>query len=156
MKEKKQKTIFNFYIEGNISLPYKKLTKNYLKISLNKICSHIDLKNISLSVILCDNKYIHKINKEYRKKDKPTDVISFSYRENPFPEIEFIPEPLGDIYISLEKAEGDAFNYGIDFLDEVRKLLIHGVLHLIGYDHERSKEDEKIMKDKEDEIYLAL
>ena len=76
----------------------------------------------------------------------PTDIIAFSYRENPFPKIDSKSEPLGDIYISLEKASENARIYEIAFENEVKRLIIHGVLHLTGYDHDNSNEEKKMKK----------
>lgn len=146
------KMIIDFFTEGNISLPYKGITTRKLSIYLKKICKTLKLKNISIAIIICDNDYIKKINKKYRKKNKSTDVIAFSYRENPFPAVKLDSEPLGDLYISLEKAAENAMTYNVGLIEEVKRLLVHGVLHLIGYDHEKSGKDEKIMQKKEEEI----
>jgi len=144
------------FTEGDISLPFKDLSEDFVcKASLDTL-KHLELENVSISLILSDNEYIHTINKEYRKKDNPTDVISFAYREDPFPEIETEIEELGDIYLSLEKALEQSIEYEVTLEDEVKRLLIHGILHLIGFDHEKSDEDEKTMRDKEEEILNAI
>ncbi|MFH0974417.1 MAG: rRNA maturation RNase YbeY [Spirochaetota bacterium] len=142
----------DIFTEGNISLPYLDITEKRIKKTVAAICKKLKLKSAVITIILCDNKYIKKINKDYRKKNEPTDVISFSYREIPFPAVKSGLEELGDIYISLEKASENAEKYEAAFADEITRLLIHGVLHLLGYDHERSDEDEKIMRAKEEEI----
>lgn len=112
----------------------------------------MEADKVSISIILTDNETIHEINREYRGKDKPTDVISFAYRDEPFPSPEDIAEELGDIYISLEKAEEQAPEFEVTFRDELKRLLVHGILHLLGYDHERSPEDEKKMQALEEKI----
>jgi probable rRNA maturation factor len=89
-------------------------------------------------------------------KDSPTDVISFAYREDPFPEAETEVEDLGDIYLSLDRAAQQSVEYGVTLREEVKRLMIHGILHLIGYDHERSAEDEETMRAKEDEIFDSV
>jgi probable rRNA maturation factor len=151
----------DLFTEGNISLPYEGISLKKIKSFTKKICLYLKLKDISITIVICDNIYIQKINKDYRKKNKPTDVISFAYRENPFPDITSVgannysplQEILGDLYISLEKALENAKNYGVSFPEEIRRLIAHGILHLIGYDHERSRKDKKIMQEKEEEIF---
>ena len=65
-------------------------------------------------------------------------------------------ESIGDIYISLEKASENAKSYGIELIHEIKRLIVHGILHLIGFDHEKSAADERIMRNKEDEILEIL
>ena len=98
-----------------------------------------------VSVTLCDNKYIHKLNKKFRNVDKHTDVLSFPMYDNgEFDISECISGAvLGDIVISLERAAEQAKEIGNGFLHEVAFLAVHSTLHLLGYDHERSKEDEE-------------
>jgi probable rRNA maturation factor len=143
------------YTDGDVSLPYENITLKQIKSLVQRICNLIKI-DADISVILCDNNIIHAINREYRNKNKPTDVISFSYMEYPFPAVESAPEPLGDIYISLEKAMENARSYEVKYSDEIKRLLIHGILHLIGYDHERSPEDERIMQEKEEQIFNQI
>ena len=100
-----------------------------------------------VSVTLCDNAYIRKLNKEYRNKDKATDVLSFPlYDFNEEDDDVFDMEEsvaLGDIVISLERAREQAKEIGNSFIEEVAFLTIHSTLHLLGYDHELSKEDDE-------------
>ena len=98
-----------------------------------------------VSLTLCDNEYIIKLNKEYRNKDSATDVLSFPlYEDGNFDTFECISGAmLGDIVISLERAREQAAELGHGFLREVAFLAIHSTLHLLGYDHERSPEDEE-------------
>ena len=104
--------------------------------------------DVELSVKLCSNDYIRELNRTYREKDAPTDVLSFPMYTKE--ELEEIGEdedeivPLGDIVISLERAEEQAKELGNTFLRELAFLTVHSVLHLLGYDHELSpEEDEK-------------
>ncbi len=85
------------------------------------------------------------INKEYLHHEGPTNVISFSMHEGEFSKIS--PFLLGDIVISADTAEKEAFVAGIAFRQRLIELLIHGILHIVGYDHE-SEEEEKVMEDK--------
>ncbi len=149
----------DLFTEGKISLPRlrnKDLSFKTIKSYAAGICSYLELGNIAITIIICDNSYIRKINRVYRKKDKSTDVIAFAYRENPFPKIKRGQETLGDIYISLEKASENAEGYGSGLSEELRRLIAHGILHLIGYDHEKSKKDKKMMEKKEEEISRIL
>lgn len=121
-----------------------------IKDLLNYVIKKEKLKNCLFNIIIVDNEYIHKINKEYRGIDRPTDVISFALEDNKdFIEYEF--RVLGDIYISLDKVYEQSESYGHSFLRELSFLTIHGLLHLLGYDH-MEKEDEVIMFKKQDEI----
>nr|WP_280518528.1 rRNA maturation RNase YbeY [Lederbergia wuyishanensis] len=108
-----------------------------------------------LSIMIVSNKEIQKINKEYRGKDYATDVISFAMEELGEDEPEIIgadmPRMLGDIIISLEKAEEQAKEYGHSFSRELGFLTIHGFLHLLGYDH-IEEEDEKKMFKRQNEL----
>ena len=117
---------------------------------LNFVVTKEKLENCLFNVILVDNDYIHKLNKEYRKIDKITDVISFALEDNQ-DEIELDFRVLGDIYISVNKAKEQAKEYGHSFLRELSFLTIHGLLHLLGYDH-MTKEEEEIMFKKQDEL----
>lgn len=107
-----------------------------------------------LDVIIVDNEYIHKINREYRGVDRPTDVISFALEDEP--DIKLDHRILGDIYISIDKAREQANEYGHSLKRELCFLTVHGVLHLLGYDHMKSKKDEEVMFGKQDKILNDL
>lgn len=107
------------------------------------------LENVEFNVIFVDSNTIHEINKNYRKVDRVTDVISFALEDNET--IELDHRVLGDIYICVEKAEEQAKEYGHSFLRELAFLTIHGFLHLLGYDH-MEKEEEKVMFQKQEDI----
>ena len=112
-----------------------------------------------ISISFVDNKYIHKINKKYRNVDKETDVISFAFLDDD-PEREKTLHskgivPLGDIYISVEKAKEQAESYGHSLQRELSFLYVHGLLHLLGYDHQ-TEEQEKEMFTLQDEILNKL
>ena len=116
---------------------------------------HLKLKfNPVISVSLVDNEFIHKINREYRGIDRPTDVISFAFLDNEDRESLYKskePVCLGDIYISIDKAKEQAQEYGHSLKRELSFLFVHGLLHLLGYDH-MNEEDGKIMFRLQDEI----
>ena len=125
---------------------------------LNKVADYAmmseDVHNGVVNIIIVDNKRIREINKEYRKIDKETDVISFALEDDDT----FIELPiriLGDIYISIDKAKSQALEYGHSLKREICFLVVHGVLHLLGYDHMVSS-DEKVMFSKQDKILDEL
>ena len=108
-----------------------------------------NLNDVEFNIIIVDNKRIKEINKEYRKIDKETDVISFALED--YMDIELPHRLLGDIYISIDKAKGQALEYGHTLLRELGFLSIHGLLHLLGYDH-MNENDEKIMFERQELI----
>ncbi|MDE1547894.1 rRNA maturation RNase YbeY [Jeotgalibaca caeni] len=125
--------------------------------------SYLKLKeNTELSITFVDNNRIQEINREYRGKDQPTDVISFALNdedEDDFPiNMETVgenfPENIGDIIISIEKTAEQAKEYGHGFERELGFLALHGFLHLNGYDH-MTQEDEKEMFGLQKEILDA-
>jgi probable rRNA maturation factor len=144
------------FLEGSISLPFKGLKKRKIRHFIKRICDIVSLRDVSITLILTDNEFIREINRSYRHQNRPTDIITFAYRENPFPRSSTEREHLGDIYLSLERAFENSLEYSVDFIDELKLLLVHGVLHLIGYDHELSGRDEKKMSDREQEILKLL
>lgn len=141
------------FTEGDVKLPYKKVSDEFFHSIALAVLEYTQTDNVTVTIILTDNQYIKNINSEYRGKDYPTDVISFEYRDQMFPVIDGVAEELGDVYISLEKAEEQSAEFEVTFKDELKRLLIHGILHLLGYDHERSDDDERIMTVLEEEIF---
>ena len=133
--------------------------KKYLEIT------KVALKHLSLdfspviSISFVDNKYIHKINKKYRDVDRETDVISFAFLDDDENRDVTLKSkgivPLGDIYISVEKAKEQAENYGHSLDRELSFLYVHGLLHLLGYDHQ-NEEEEKVMFSLQEEILNKL
>lgn len=107
------------------------------------------LENVEFNVIIIDNEKIREINREYRNIDRETDVISFALEDNDSIELPY--RLLGDIYISIDKAKGQAIEYGHSLLRELGFLSIHGLLHLLGYDH-MNEYDEKIMFERQELI----
>ena len=117
---------------------------------INFACSYLKVENPLLNVVIVDNKKIKEINKEYRNKDSVTDVISFAFEEVDDVEYEGV-RFLGEIYISYERCKEQAHEYGHSVEREFCYLGIHGVLHLLGYDH-MIEEDKKVMRALEEEI----
>lgn len=113
-----------------------------------------------VSVSFVDNEAIHKLNLEYREKDKPTDVLSFPMWEkeelSDGSALDGHAVTLGDIIISAEKAKSQAEEYGHSLEREVCFLSVHSILHLLGYDHETSEEDEVYMKTKQEDVLIKI
>ena len=111
---------------------------------------HEKIDNGVVNVMIVNNEEIKSINKRYRGIDNPTDVISFALEDDDT----FVSIPirvLGDIYISIDKVYEQAKEYGHSVKRELAFLTVHGILHLLGYDH-MNKEDEIVMFKKQDEI----
>ncbi len=132
--------------ETGLELDYIETMQNLI----NYAIKHEKLENVIFNIIIVDNAYIHKLNKEYRGIDRPTDVISFALEDN-VDEIKSDIRVLGDIYISIDKVYEQAKEYGHSNLREICFLMIHGFLHLLGYDHMKEA-DEKVMFAKQEEI----
>lgn len=124
--------------------------KMELKKLINYAVKYLNLKDIEFGVIFVDNNKIKELNRIYRNIDRETDVITFrlaDYEEVIFNNVNI----LGDIYISLDKALSQSIEYNHSYLRELSFLLIHGFLHLLGYDHV-NEEDEKVMFKLQEEI----
>lgn len=125
-----------------------------------KMLSDFKKSRLDVNIVLCDDKFIRALNRKYRGKDSPTDVLSFSQaeegEEDLFDNLEDLERtetegsPLGDVIISLDTAVRQAKEFKVTEEEEMGRLVIHGMLHLLGFDHETSKEDEKIMMKKQD------
>ena len=104
---------------------------------------YLKLKKVIFNIIFVDDTYIHNLNKEYRGIDRPTDVISFALEDDKsFIKTDF--KVLGDIYISLDTAKKQAEEYQHSLKREISFLAIHGLLHLLGYDHMKKEDEEKM------------
>ncbi len=110
-----------------------------------------NLKGVCFSVIFVDSKRIQQINQEYRKQDRETDVISFALEEDRKVLLPGKKRILGDIYICLNRAKKQAIQYEHSLERELCFLAVHGLYHLLGYDHE-TKEEEKVMFQKQEEV----
>jgi probable rRNA maturation factor len=116
---------------------------------VEKILSMEKINEALVNVILVDDKYITKLNKKYMNKDNTTDVISFVLEKNPAKK-----NLEGEVYANLEQIERQAYQYKTKFIEEFFRIVIHGVLHLIGYD-DQTVTNKKSMTEKED-YYLAF
>jgi probable rRNA maturation factor len=106
-----------------------------------------------LSVVLADDASIRGLNRQYRDRDRPTDVLSFPLRKG---EYAGVGSALGDVVISIDTARRQALENGFTLDEELERLLVHGVLHLAGYDHEISAREARRMQRQERRIRAIL
>lgn len=120
----------------------KRLTSKWLT-----LVAESEIRRIGdIAVIFCSDDYILQINQQYLSHDYYTDIITFDYSEG--------DKLSGDLFISIDTVKANAEEYGTDFNDELNRVIVHGVLHLIGYDDHNDK-DIAVMRKKED-YYLSL
>ncbi len=133
----------------------REITKPFIKDITEKILKELNLDNVEISITLTDDKTIKELNKKWRGKNKATDVLSF-----PLDELDTPPgyryRLLGDVVISIPYALKQAKEIGFSPKEEVLRLLIHGILHLLGYDHETSQEDARVMFSLQEKIFSKL
>lgn len=108
------------------------------------------VKHAVFTIIFVDNDKIHQINKEYRKIDRETDVISFAYEDNETKKVSKL-RVLGEIFVSIDKMKEQAKLYGHSETRELCFLCVHGLFHLLGYDHQ-TKDEESIMFGKQEVV----
>lgn len=116
-----------------------------------------EIDNWEFSLTLCDDTYIQGINREYRDKDKPTDVITFVMSDEPFPMAESEDElySSGDIIISLDTVKENSKYFNVNEEEELKRVVVHGILHLMGLDHKTNDVDEEMLMLQE-KILLRL
>jgi probable rRNA maturation factor len=107
----------------------------------------LQLKKSEVSFLLTDDNRVHQLNKVYRHKDRPTDVLAFAMREGEFGGL--AGEVLGDVIISVPTARRQAQEAGKDVLEEVTMLAAHGLLHLLGWDHDTPAKDRRMKAETE-------
>ncbi|ERL05164.1 rRNA maturation RNase YbeY [Mitsuokella sp. oral taxon 131] len=134
--------ISNYPEELSFPLDY---TEN-VKLAAEMVGRLYDVSNAEVSVTLTNDAYIHTLNRDYRGVDRPTDVLSFAFNESEEPSITGgnALNVLGDLVISIERAEEQAKDFGHSMQREISFLTVHGMLHLLGYDHMEEKEREKM------------
>ena len=154
----------NIYIENEYD---REIDVDYTDIINKVVCEAVDFikcpYECEVNVTIVDNNTIHEINREQRKIDRPTDVLSFpmlEFDENGISDDEYDMDGelvmLGDIVISMERAREQANEFGHSFLREVAFLTAHSMLHLLGYDHVDDKEGEEIMCEKQERVLTSL
>jgi len=103
-----------------------------------------------LSILIVDDTAIEALNRQYLNRSGPTNVMAFAMREGPFGELN--PRMLGDVVLSVDTARTEAEQMGISTEERITQLLVHGILHLLGYDHEASKDDALRMERQSDAL----
>ena len=121
-----------------------------VRLAAEKTAELYGVPTAEVSITLTNNAYIHELNRQYRNIDRPTDVLSFALNEGVEPEVKDGPEinVLGDIIISVERAEEQAADYGHSLRREMAFLTVHGMLHLLGYDHMEEAERAEMQREE--------
>jgi probable rRNA maturation factor len=130
----------------------RKLPLKHIQRTAKKILDFVEESGSELSLALVDDDAIARLNKKYRHKARATDVLSFQVE----PLANGGPRILGDVVISIDKALEQAKTGGWTLNEEIDRLLIHGILHLLGYDHERSPKEARVMRALEKKISRAI
>ncbi|GJM15111.1 MAG: endoribonuclease YbeY [Thermodesulfobacteriota bacterium] len=131
---------------GELETKYKRTLKKIARLVLKELQLP---KDSELCISFIDDIKMRELNQAYRQIDRTTDVLSFPQSEGPDDTL------LGDIIISIDTARRHSTSYGVTFHEEIKKLIIHGTLHLIGHDHKKKKETQ-IMREKEEELSLIV
>ena len=121
---------------------------------IGQVLEKLEETDCELSLLLTDDVEIQELNRTYRDLDKATDVLSFPQDEDAVNETG--DTLLGDVVISVETAARQAEEHHLSFNEELILLAIHGILHLLGYDHERSPQEARIMQDKTQDVFETL
>jgi probable rRNA maturation factor len=124
-----------------------------MRILVRKIFAVLGFETQEISITFASDKFVRKLNKQFRGIDQPTDVLAFAMGEGKWAEIQ--PQIMGDVVISVDTASRQAREMGHDLNQELSILLVHGILHLSGYDH-MQKEDAQKMKAMEKAILKAI
>ena len=126
-------------------MPLKKIRR-----TVEVILDALDCPDGEISILIVDDPQIEKLNRKYLNRTGPTNVIAFSMREGEFSHLS--PQLLGDVVISTDTAAKEAQNSGMSMEQRFSELLVHGILHLFGYDHENSKQNAQEMGKKSQEL----
>jgi probable rRNA maturation factor len=132
-----------------------KIDKRMIRVTVSKILKILNCADKEISLSFVDDENIKILNKQYLGKNKATNVLSFSLLEGEYGNIN--PQILGDIIVSVETAQRDALYGKLTIHQEIDFLIIHGILHLLGYNHENTTEKEtKKMRQKEKDLFNAI
>jgi probable rRNA maturation factor len=126
-----------------LDTPSLHLNLSSLKGRASHLLSNEGVRGKSVGIVLSGNALLKKLNRKFRGKDKPTDVLSFSFNDQDF---------LGEIYLSIPRARAQAREYRVLFRDEIWRLIVHGLFHLLGYTHYRRKN--RLEMEKKESLYL--
>jgi probable rRNA maturation factor len=123
----------------------RKVRPSELRLAAERMLRALGLPRAELSILLCTDPEIHALNRDYRRKDKPTDVLAFALREGE--DGHLAGDHLGDVVISVDTAARQAKERRIPLKSEAITLLAHGLLHLLGWDHQTDEEEERMTKE---------
>lgn len=130
--------MIDFNYESEFTLDNESLYSDWL----SRVIVSENKKEGEINYIFCDDDYLHNINVEYLNHDTLTDIISFDYSLG--------NELNGDIFISIERVQDNALDFNVSFEEELKRVMVHGVLHYCGY-KDKTDKDESVMRQKEDE-----
>ena len=131
--------------QSSCEIPLKKIRR-----TVEVILGALDCPDGEISILIVDDPKIEKLNRKYLNRPGPTNVIAFPMREGEFSHLS--PQLLGDVVISTDTAAKEAQNSGMSMEQRFKQLLVHGILHLFGYDHETSDQDARKMEKKSQEL----
>ncbi len=133
-------------LSANYSPDYCKINYDHLYKNSALVLQALKLTDHSVSILFVDDDEIKWINNHYRNKNAPTNVLSFPFNDGGEDALSSLPiKELGDVFISIDTAYREAIKYNEPLHKRLTWLITHGVLHLVGYDHEKSKKDERLM-----------
>lgn len=135
--------MINFNYETDFELDNEAVVEQWL----SRVIESENKKEGEINYIFCDDDYLHKINMEYLQHDTLTDIISFDYCVG--------SEINGDVFVSIERVKENALDFKVAFDEELKRVLVHGILHYCGY-KDKSDDDEILMRAKEDEKILLF
>ena len=131
-----------------------RISKKKIRQTASVILNALGYPDAELSILIVDDQQIAQLNRQYLNREGPTNVIAFSMRQGQFSDI--APNLLGDVVISADTAHREAQSAGISMQDRFDQLLIHGTLHLLGYDHENTEAEARKMEEKNNELLKLL
>lgn len=134
--------MINFNYETTFKLSSEEMISKWIKDSIRAENRKLE----EINYVFCDDEYLHKLNVEFLKHDTLTDIISFDYSIGKIIQ--------GDIFVSVERVADNAKDFDVDFIDELHRVMIHGILHYCGY-KDKTDDDAKLMREKENH-YLQL
>ena len=117
---------------------------------ISEVLNELNLKNWDISLLFCDDAFIQNLNKQYRDIDSPTDVLSFEQGDEYFDEAGETRFMAGDIVISLDSLRFNAEEFNVEINEELKRLIVHGILHLSGMDHSDNSPEQEMLKFQEE------
>ena len=117
---------------------------------ISEVLNELNLKNWDISLLFCDDAFIKNLNKQYRDIDSPTDVLSFEQGDEYFDDAGETRFMAGDIVISLDSLHFNAEEFNVEINEELKRLIVHGILHLNGMDHSDNSPEQEMLKFQEE------